>query len=54
MTLASGTVWGACGALTLATWKEGKEPNLFVNFGLQCFFTGAYAYQYSTLGSKKD
>ena len=54
MTLAAGAVWGACGVLTAATWKDGKEPNLFVNFGLQVFFTAAYAHQYLTMGSKKD
>ena len=55
MTAAAGAVWGACGLLTLSTWAEGKTPNLFVNFGLQVFFTGAYAHQYMTMGSaKKD
>ncbi|GMI46654.1 hypothetical protein TrCOL_g11446 [Triparma columacea] len=55
MTAAAGAVWGACGILTLSTWAEGKTPNLFINFGLQAFFTGAYAHQYITMGSaKKD
>ena len=54
MTLAAGAIWGACGVLTAATWEDGKEPNLYVNFGLQAFFTAAYAHQYLNMGSKKD
>ncbi|GMH68455.1 hypothetical protein TrLO_g5721 [Triparma laevis f. longispina] len=53
MTASAGVLWGTCGLLTLSTWGEGKAPNVYVNFGLQFFFAGAYAHQYLTMDSEK-
>ena len=38
-------VWGLCGVLTVMFWDEGKAPNLYVNFGLQCIFTAGFLWQ---------
>ena len=35
--------WGLCGLLTAKHWEASKKPNVYVNMGLQIFFTTAWA-----------
>lgn len=51
-TLLNALVWGACGCLTLTNWSTSKEPNSYVNLGLQILFTVGYAHQYSNMKDK--
>ena len=52
--LVNAGIWGGCGLITLLFWDDGKEPNKYVNFGLQILFGVGYIWQYISSKDKSD